>query len=106
MANTSLLTAKVQLGFGSAFLILLLAAGFSYRGLVVSNESDRWVSHTNEVMADLQELRAAVDLATLWAHEERIKSARALLQPVFDRFEEGSNTADLRAAERLLATLD
>jgi predicted ATPase/DNA-binding winged helix-turn-helix (wHTH) protein len=52
------------------------------------------------------ELRAAVDLATLWAHEERIKSARALLQPVFDRFEEGSNTADLRAAERLLATLD
>jgi predicted ATPase len=52
------------------------------------------------------ELRAAVDLATVWAHEERIKSARALLQPVFDRFEEGSNTADLRAAERLLATLD
>jgi predicted ATPase/DNA-binding winged helix-turn-helix (wHTH) protein len=52
------------------------------------------------------ELRAALDLATLWAHEERIKSARALLQPVFDRFEEGSNTADLRAAERLLATLD
>ena len=31
--------------------------------------------------------------------------ARALLQPVFEQFVEGSDTADLKAAERLLATL-
>jgi predicted ATPase/DNA-binding winged helix-turn-helix (wHTH) protein len=51
------------------------------------------------------ELRAAVDLATLWADQQRPKRARALLQPVFETFEEGSDTADLKDAERLLATL-
>ena len=33
------------------------------------------------------------------------ESARALLQPVFEQLVEGSDTADLKAAERLLATL-
>jgi predicted ATPase len=51
------------------------------------------------------ELRTAVDLATLWADQHRTESARALLQPVFETFEEGSDTADLKAAERLLARL-
>nr|WP_245973706.1 winged helix-turn-helix domain-containing protein [Bosea caraganae] len=51
------------------------------------------------------ELRAAVDLAALWAGQGRPDAARALLQPVFARFDEGSDTADLKAAERLLATL-
>ncbi len=51
------------------------------------------------------ELRTAVDLAALWADQDRTESARALLQPVFERFEEGLDTADLKAAERLLATL-
>ena len=31
--------------------------------------------------------------------------ARALLRPVFEQFTEGADTADLKAAERLLATL-
>jgi hypothetical protein len=31
--------------------------------------------------------------------------ARALLQPIFEQFTEGSDTVDLKAAERLLATL-
>ena len=51
------------------------------------------------------ELRTAVDLAKLLAVRGRAESARALLQPVFDQFVEGSDTADLKAAERLLATL-
>jgi predicted ATPase/DNA-binding winged helix-turn-helix (wHTH) protein len=51
------------------------------------------------------ELRTAVDLAALWADQGRTESARALLRPVFETFEEGSDTADLKAAERLLATL-
>ncbi len=51
------------------------------------------------------ELRTAVDLAGLLAAEGRSESARALLEPVFDAFSEGSDTADLKAAERLLATL-
>jgi predicted ATPase len=51
------------------------------------------------------ELRTAVDLAALWADQGLAESARALLRPVFETFEEGSNTADLEAAEHLLTTL-
>jgi predicted ATPase/DNA-binding winged helix-turn-helix (wHTH) protein len=51
------------------------------------------------------ELRTAVDLATLLAARERPESGRALLLPVFEQFREGLDTADLRAAARLLATL-
>jgi len=51
------------------------------------------------------ELRTAVDLAALWAGQGRIESARALLQPVFEQFVEGSDTEDLKAAARLLQTL-
>jgi predicted ATPase len=52
------------------------------------------------------ELRTAIDLATLWAGQRRPDAAaRALLQPVYDRFTEGFDTADLKAAERLLASL-
>jgi predicted ATPase len=51
------------------------------------------------------ELRTAVDLAALWADQGRSERSRALLQPVFEQFPLGSDTADLKAAERLLATL-
>jgi predicted ATPase len=51
------------------------------------------------------ELRTATDLAALWADQGRIDDARTLLLPVFEQFTEGSDTADLKAAERLLKTL-
>jgi predicted ATPase/DNA-binding winged helix-turn-helix (wHTH) protein len=51
------------------------------------------------------ELRTATDLAVLSASQGRPESAAALLQPVFDQFVEGFDTADLQAAARLLATL-
>src|SRR3984885_11345202 len=51
-----LLNRKVQLAFGSAVLILLIAGGMSYRAVVVSSESDRWVRHTHEVLETLQDL--------------------------------------------------
>jgi predicted ATPase/DNA-binding winged helix-turn-helix (wHTH) protein len=51
------------------------------------------------------ELRTATDLAALWAERGRSKDARALLLPVFEHFTEGSDTADLKAAERQLAAL-
>ncbi|HEV2675398.1 MAG TPA: winged helix-turn-helix domain-containing protein [Aliidongia sp.] len=51
------------------------------------------------------ELRTAVDLAALWTARGRPDEARKLLQPVVGRFTEGRDTADLRAAERLLANL-
>jgi hypothetical protein len=49
-------------------------------------------------------LRTAVDLATLWADQKQTESARTLLQPVFETFEEDSITEDLKAAKHLLAT--
>jgi len=52
------------------------------------------------------ELRTAVDLATLWADQGRSADARAVLQPVFEQFAEGSDTTDLAEAGRLLAHLD
>jgi hypothetical protein len=49
------------------------------------------------------ELRTAVALAKLWVAQGRLENARALLQPVLEQFSEGSDTPDLRAAERLMA---
>lgn len=51
------------------------------------------------------ELRTAVDLAALWAAQGQRQRARAVLQPIFEAFVEGLDTADLKAAGRLLATL-
>ena len=51
------------------------------------------------------ELRTAVDLAALLAQQGRRESGRTLLQPIFEQFTEGFDTADLKNAERLLATL-
>jgi predicted ATPase/DNA-binding winged helix-turn-helix (wHTH) protein len=51
------------------------------------------------------ELRTAVDLAALWAARGQGERAHAVLQPIFEEFVEGLDTADLKAAEHLLATL-
>jgi predicted ATPase len=51
------------------------------------------------------ELRTAVDLATLLADQGRRENGRALLQPVFEQFAEGWDTADLKAAGRALSNL-
>jgi tetratricopeptide (TPR) repeat protein len=51
------------------------------------------------------ELRTAVDLATLLADQGRRENGRELLRPVFEQFVEGWDTADLKAAERVLSNL-
>ncbi|TXL72248.1 transcriptional regulator [Vineibacter terrae] len=51
------------------------------------------------------ELRTAVDYATLLAARGEANGARALLHPIFVQFAEGTETADLRSAARLLASL-
>jgi predicted ATPase len=50
------------------------------------------------------ELRAAISLARLL--RDQCRSADAVLQPVFDRFTEGFDKADLKAAKALLDALD
>jgi PAS domain S-box-containing protein len=61
MMGRSLTNWTVQLAFGSALAILLVVGGFSYRSIVVSSESDRWVRHTHEVLENLQELQLAME---------------------------------------------
>jgi predicted ATPase len=48
------------------------------------------------------ELRAATSLARLLRDQGRSAEALALLQPIYDRFTEGFDTADLKAAKALL----
>jgi predicted ATPase len=48
------------------------------------------------------ELRAATSLARLWRDQNRRAEALTLLQPVYDRFTEGFDTADLIEARLLL----
>jgi class 3 adenylate cyclase/tetratricopeptide (TPR) repeat protein len=51
------------------------------------------------------ELRAATDLGRLWSEEGRGNDASGLVAGVVSRFEEGWETADLKAATALLAAL-
>jgi predicted ATPase/DNA-binding winged helix-turn-helix (wHTH) protein len=50
------------------------------------------------------ELRTAMDVARLWAHQGRSEDGRALLRRVFEQFTEGLDTADLKTARGLLAS--
>jgi predicted ATPase/DNA-binding winged helix-turn-helix (wHTH) protein len=52
------------------------------------------------------ELRAATSLARLLRDQDHPAEAKALLQPVYDRFTEGFDTADLKAAKALLDALE
>ena len=51
------------------------------------------------------ELRAATSLARLWHDQGGSAEGMALLQPVYDRFTEGFDTTDLKAAKALLGAL-
>jgi predicted ATPase/DNA-binding winged helix-turn-helix (wHTH) protein len=51
------------------------------------------------------ELRSATSLAQLLRDQGRTAEALALLQPVYDQFTEGFDTADLKTAKALLDTL-
>jgi class 3 adenylate cyclase/predicted ATPase len=56
--------------------------------------------------ARLSELRAAVDLARLRRDQGRRRQAYDLLAPLYRRFSEGFDTADLKEAQALLGELD
>jgi predicted ATPase len=55
--------------------------------------------------AQAWELRAAIDMAALLAGQGQADDACTLLQPIFELFVEGLETADLKAARRLLTDL-
>ena len=51
----------------------------------------------------LWELRVALSFAQLRVAQGRIGEAKQVLAPVYDRFTEGFDTPDMRAAQLLLA---
>jgi predicted ATPase len=51
------------------------------------------------------ELRSAIALAPLWAGHERADAAKEVLRDCYQRFTEGSATADLKMAAQLLEQL-
>ena len=59
MKSSSVWNRKAQLGFGAAILTLLGSGVVSYRALVMSNQSQGWVRHTDQVFEELQELLSA-----------------------------------------------
>jgi diguanylate cyclase (GGDEF)-like protein/PAS domain S-box-containing protein len=61
MKTPSPLNRKVQLAFGSAIFALLVVGAVSFRAMIVSGESDRWVSHTHEVLESIQDLVFALE---------------------------------------------
>lgn len=48
------------------------------------------------------ELRAAIDLAELWRAKGRVEEARHLIEPIYQWFDEGTNTEDMRLAHNVL----
>ena len=51
------------------------------------------------------ELRASIGLAKLWQKQGKLDEARSLLEPIYNWFTEGFNTADLIEAKALLEEL-
>ena len=56
-----MLNLKIRVAFVTAILTLLAMGAISYRARVSSNESEKWVSHTHEVLENLQGLLLAVE---------------------------------------------
>jgi tetratricopeptide (TPR) repeat protein len=73
------------------------------------SEAEHWFSRSldlaREQSALAWELRTATSLAHLRARQGRGDEALRILRPVYDRFSEGFDTFDLRAAKRLLDEL-
>src|SRR5271170_1472707 len=63
MKTQPLSNRTVQRAFGSAIVAVLLVSAISYRGVVVSNESGRWVRHTHEVLENLRGVLAEMERA-------------------------------------------
>jgi predicted ATPase len=84
---------------------LLLLQDVSQEAVAAENDFRQALDWARRQGALSWELRAATSLARLLRDQERRAEAPALLQSVYDRFTEGFDTADLRAAKALLDAL-
>ncbi len=93
--------------FYAAELHRLRGAFLGERGTSKEAEAElrRALSIAHEQRALGWSLRAATSLARLWLAQGRGAEAQKLLAPVYNRFTEGADTGDLRAARALLDQL-
>jgi predicted ATPase len=84
---------------------LLLLQGALGAGAVAEDHFRQALGWARRQGALSWELRAATSLARLLRDQGRSADALALLQPIYDRFTEGFDTADLKAAKALLDAL-
>jgi hypothetical protein len=85
--------------------LLLLQGGSSSTMATAEDHFRQALDWAHQQGALSWELRAATSLAQLLRHQSRAADALALLQPVYDRFTEGFDTADLKTAKALLDAL-
>ena len=98
MKKTSALSRNVQLAFGAAIAILLVVGAFSYRGITISSEKDRWVEHTHEVLKNLDELLIAMTRAESSGRGFLLTGDEATLAPFrASQSDAEQNEANLRA---------
>jgi class 3 adenylate cyclase/tetratricopeptide (TPR) repeat protein len=93
--------------FFTAALLNLSAVAARRQGLVERAERDlqRAIAMAREREMRLFELRAATNLARLWAERGERQKAYDLLAPVYGWFTEGFDTEDLKEAKSLLDAL-
>jgi hypothetical protein len=84
---------------------LLLGQGGSRTAATAEDHFRQALDWARRQGAPSWELRAATSLARLLRDQSRPADALALLQPVYDRFSEGFDTADLKVAKALLDAL-
>ena len=113
MNAKSSLNWKVQLGFGAALLIVLFVGAVSYRSILASGESDRWVQHTHKVLETLQDLLLSVKSIessargfVLSGNESYLKSLHAqILRAEEDEAAVATLTADNPSEQRRIPVL-
>ena len=102
------------LAFGSAMLTLLVVGAISYRGMVVSSESARWVGHSHQVLESIQNLVFGVESIesnsrgyALTGKESYLQSYRAgLLKVAQDQASIRSLTLDNPEQQREIPVLE
>lgn len=88
------LSGKLRFAFGCTILALLVVGSISYRGMVDSSVSDRWVRHTQEVLENIQDLLAAMQTAE--------SNVRGYLLTGDDSFLEGYRTGIVKTEREQL----
>ncbi|MDR3734560.1 MAG: EAL domain-containing protein [Acidobacteriaceae bacterium] len=63
MKTLALINRLMRAAFGSALIALLIMGAISYRGMLVSRESDQWSRHTHTVLTAIHDMRLTMELA-------------------------------------------